>query len=363
MRALALIIRLYCLIILLIDLSDGDTEQPCLWTKYENAPEVYYINLERSKERRKNLEKHLDEVGLKYNRVVGLLPQEIYIPHDIETTWRTAWCKLKSSEILPSRQEINLAINSPFKNYTSVMVGLCGRGKGKNTPKELGCTTSHLLAMRRAIYSDHKSRYALIIEDDVTFPFTIDFEALVRSAPSDFGILQLFNSNKVTMVDSWQKYLNNPESLWSESKNLKYWSTCGYLIDKIVMKPVIDSIVKYRNGWQEFAVIAGIQGPCSPPECCQDGNFIQKPPCVWASWGYQADSYLYAMTKTYMIHVPLITNGKGVGSSTFHQEHVEMFHKSAFRKQRQIINDMLSGLVKPPPFAVPACKSLNISLN
>lgn len=69
------------------------------------------------------------------------------------------------------------------------------------------------------------------------------------------------------------------------------------------------------------------------------------------------------MTKTYMISVPLITNGKGVGSSTFHQDHVEMFHRSAFRKQRQIINEMLQGRAKIPEFAKPACHQLNETLH
>lgn len=43
---------------------------------------------------------------------------------------------------------------------------------------------SHLVAMRTAIYSSTAtSRYALIVEDDVQFPFDIDYEALAASAP------------------------------------------------------------------------------------------------------------------------------------------------------------------------------------
>ena len=69
------------------------------------------------------------------------------------------------------------------------MSGLCGRGKDKsgkekNFIKELGCTTSHLLAMREAIYSTTAtSRYAIIIEDDVKFPFDVDYEELTKTAP------------------------------------------------------------------------------------------------------------------------------------------------------------------------------------
>jgi GR25 family glycosyltransferase involved in LPS biosynthesis len=43
---------------------------------------------------------------------------------------------------------------------------------------------SHLVAMRTAIYSPTAtSRYALIVEDDVQFPFDIDYEALAATAP------------------------------------------------------------------------------------------------------------------------------------------------------------------------------------
>ena len=100
----------------------------------------------------------------------------------------------------------------------------------------------------------------------------------------------------------------------------------------------------------------GIEGPCSPPACCDSSKkFIEKPPCVWASFGYQADSFLYSMTQTYMSTVPLIVNGRGVNSSTFHQEHVEMFHKASFRRLRRTVNEMLTGKVPPPPYAKAAC--------
>lgn len=147
----------------------------------------------------------------------------------------------------------------PFYNYTAITTALCGRGKNKNTPKELGCTTSHLLAMREAIYSKTAtSRYALIIEDDVLFPFDIDIEAMAATAPKGFGILQLFNSNKESLALSWTRYTNNNGELWLHSKNLKFWSTCAYMIDREIMRPVIDAVVNIAtDGWINFKVVAG----------------------------------------------------------------------------------------------------------
>ena len=335
----------------------------CNWIRYENAPEVYYINMDRSVERKLNMESHLANVGLPHFRVRGVVHNEIYVPEDLEKYWRTAWCKSQTDFKPPSKFDVIRDRKSSLFNYTSIVSGLCGRGKGKNQLKELGCTTSHLVAMKQAIYSTTaKSRYALIIEDDVRFPFSVDFDALVATAPTGFGILQLFNSNKDTLADTFQKYARDKSALWFESGNLKYWSTCGYLIDREVMKPIIDAVNYYDNGWQYFKVIAGIQGPCAPPECCTDGKFNQKAPCNLASAGFQADSFLYALTKTYMLSVPLIANGRGGDASTFHQDHVELLHRAAFKRQRSLINDMLTNVVAPPPFAKPACRmTMNVS--
>jgi hypothetical protein len=113
-----------------------------------------------------------------------------------------------------------------------------------------------------------------------------------------------------------------------------------------------------------FKVVAGINNPCVPYDCCVNGSdtFIVNPPCVWAPRGYQADSFLYAMTTTYMLSVPVITNGQGGNLSTFHQDHVENFHRRSFRRQRAYINQLLSGKVTAPKFMTPACESVDVNL-
>jgi GR25 family glycosyltransferase involved in LPS biosynthesis len=336
----------------------------CEWKKREDAPEVFWINMDKSRMRKVNMEKHLEEVGLRNFRVRGITPKEIYIPDDIETTWRTAQCKLQTSWEPPNKLELSFKYSSEWSSYLAYTSSLCGRGKKKNTAKELGCTISHLIAMMQAIYSPTaKSRYALIVEDDVQFPFDIDFQALTQSAPNGFGILQLFNSNEGSMESTWIRYTENPKYLWIQRHPVKYfdfWSTCAYLIDRVVMKEVIDAVIRQEKGWLNLKIVAGINSPCVPRECCVNNTdqFIVHPPCVWAPRGYQADSFLYAMTKTYAMSIPIIANGLGGNQSTFHQEHVEMFHRKAFRRQREYINMMLSGKVKPPDFMKPACNQL-----
>lgn len=166
------------------------SDSKCDWKKRDDAPEVYYINMDSSKNRKLSMELHLNSVGLRYKRVRGLTPQEIYIPDDIEKTWTNRWCMLQTESNIPNKNTIT--VSSPFYNYTHIMAAMCGRGKGRNTPKELGCTTSHLVAMREAIYSTTAtSRYALIVEDDVLFPFDVDYNELAMTAPEGFGILQV----------------------------------------------------------------------------------------------------------------------------------------------------------------------------
>lgn len=361
-----LTILLWSVISISFIFRESKAENRCLWTKRENAPEVYFINMEKSKARKKTIEHHMEEVGLRSFRVRGVTPTEIYIPDDVESTWRTAFCKLQTDWKPPNKLTDGFYNEaSKWNSFTAYTSALCGRGKNKNTPKELGCTSSHLMAMYQAVYSTTaRSRYAIITEDDVYFPFDIDFEALAKSAPPDFGILQLFNSNEGSMTHYWKQYLKNGHNVWvaRQVNTFDFWSTCAYLIDRVKMKEVIDSVVKQQNGWYELKIIAGINNPCVPAECCVNGssyeNFIHKPPCVWAPRGYQADSFLYAMAKTYGMAIPVISNGQGGNQSTFHQDHVELFHKRAFKKQREIINEMLSGNVTHPSYMKPACTEL-----
>jgi hypothetical protein len=66
------------------------------------------------------------------------------------------------------------------------------------------------------------------------------------------------------------------------------------------------------------------------------------------------------MANTYMMNIPLIANGLGGNTSTFHQDHVESIHRGAFKRQRQYVNELLTGKIPLPSFAKPACKPLKV---
>ena len=97
-----------------------------------------------------------------------------------------------------------------------------------NTPKELACLISHLVAVFRAVYSTDCSRYALILEDDVNFEYKINFRALLESAPTDpWGTLQLFTNNANTISQQFALFRENPEQLWSKRNRRSDWWSLG----------------------------------------------------------------------------------------------------------------------------------------
>ena len=113
---------------------------------------VYYINLDRSLQRREELEKALRYYGVEAQRIAAV---------------------------------------DAHKDPYSYLIG--DLPENMSAP-ELGCTLSHLIAIRRYLESNTQD-YAIIIEDDLDFstctnwPFS--FEQLLSKAPYNWDVLQL----------------------------------------------------------------------------------------------------------------------------------------------------------------------------
>eukprot|EP00605_Chrysophyceae_sp_TOSAG23-4_P002837 GSChrysophyteH1.ASY1.ANO1.3125.1 assembled CDS len=338
--------------------------------------------MDSSISRRQHMEKQLFSMGYDYERFRGITLNNIHIPEDIRMTWNTKRARYQSEEL-----DYRSLIHDSETEYSPAIVvtGLYGRRK-TNRLNELGCTISHLLAMRKAIYSDLKedgshsdSNYAIITEDDVVFPFSVDWKGLIESAPAGFGILQLFNSNEESMQSLFKNYqkssakagsdYRNPEKLklWHERfprQPGSFWSTCAYVFDKRVMRPVIDSIIHLKEisstNFGKARILAGIKWECVPKSspCCphpENSTYSEMNPCVQSPRGFQADMYLYATTKSYVMTLPIIANGQGGNQSTLHQAHVENIHYLAFQRQRGYINDLIMQNTALPQFIEPAC--------
>ncbi len=259
---------------------------------------------------------------------------------------------------------------------------LCGRPR--NSKRELTVTLSHLQALRTAVNSGSTSKYALILEDDMEFAFDIDFEELALSAPKDFAILQLITSNDGNLQYLWKKYWSSKgKFLWEKRDDITdFWCAGAYLINKDVMKPIIDRIARQvtSNGWVAMSVIAGYN--CVPDYCCERWNPDTKlsnqfrssfdynnktsytvksnllnNACVRAPRGYQADHYIFELARpyAYTLSIPLFRdNKKGTGNiSTVHQEKVQ-WHAPAFASIVNIQKELYSG-EQPLPSFVSMC--------
>jgi GR25 family glycosyltransferase involved in LPS biosynthesis len=224
----------------------------------------------------------------------------------------------------------------------------------RNTPKDVSCVLSHLKAMYTSVYFDTfnpSSNYAVIIEDDIKFLFSINFTELIRTAPSDFTILQISTSNPEAVSQLWTVYVSNATSstdrLWyrtdwtNKSKNGKtypYWSTQGYIINKKRILDVFLSHVVRTKGATSlipFTPLNEIEyfliNSFFPDRC----PFTMQRPCVLSNCLF-ADSYLYAGGKpTYVSTIPLLTGSKVGLNSTIHEGQVGS-HQEGFAKHKQV---------------------------
>ena len=341
-------------------------------------PDVFWINLDKSHERRKVFERELHSVGLLAgsSRIRALQPSMIVIPEELKIPHE---CKIWDIQNTADQHKLPELKKRP--NGRVLIDGLCGRPR--NNKKELTVTASHLNALRTAVNSGSDSPYALILEDDLEFAFDVDWHALAASAPQGFAMLQLVTSNEGNLQYLWKKYWQSEgKFMWEQRSDITdFWCAGAYIINKEVLKPVIDQIVRRvtDNGWIAMRIIAGYD--CQPSYCCEKFNtdtgetntirggydFVNKTSytarsnlldsaCIRAPRGYQADHYIFELARphSYTLSIPLFRDSRlGVGNvSTVHQEQVR-WHSPAFNAIAAIqdeLNDHKNGKVKLPPF-------------
>lgn len=109
--------------------SHASSDPQCTWNKTVNSPNVYWINMDKSVDRKIAMKKHLDDVvgPDKHFRVRGFTQQDIYIPADIEKTWMSGRAMYNTSEVIPHKSLVTKT--SKFYNYKIILSSLFGRGK------------------------------------------------------------------------------------------------------------------------------------------------------------------------------------------------------------------------------------------
>lgn len=282
--------------------------------KSESVP-VYWVNLNKSKTRRKYFSEQLENLGMWNQRIRAVTPEDDVV-------------KGATLAVIPAVQ------------HTSV---------------ELSCVVSHLIAMHTAIYDEMSkdNQYALITEDDVSFEMDVDFLTLAELAPKDFGALQLMTSSSLVVKNYWNKYKEDlsihktnastkhgitafpDELIWKRRKvNSQYWSTQAYLINKKIAKSFIDRVVSYNSTTSLYSIKIVNPSeklfPCSKPDRC------------FLPYRIVGDTYLYSgLEPSYLSRIPIF-NGASVGeNSTIHaKKSKNTAHIKSFSEIAVVLDDV-----------------------
>lgn len=362
------------LYLILFQTKSTYSDETCHWSRQANQndqPEVYYINIDKSKERRAAMEDHLSHTGLKYTRSRGVsfeVNKDVFISDDIANEIASPHCVYHNDSYMSDPK---------YNKQKYAITGLCGKEVAA-----FGCTASHLIAIRRAIDSKTStSKYAIILEDDLIFPFEVDFNQLIATAPTDFAILKLYLIHAKAVDKLFNLYLDTKQ-LW-QPRSEHHWSSGAYIFDKEKLRPYIDAMVSYNTHTQviELKLIAASERPvCRPIECCTLSSVALNPTptttygskqnirhmnhtftnhnhlaCLHSS-SIAADYLLFALGKTYTLTVPILTGGKGSDKSDLHQSHVGLVHKKAYANQKKHMMYMYTHNDTMPSFLKSTCK-------
>lgn len=330
------------------------------------------------------------------HRVQALGPPDLQMPKDVAASWKTASCLSHSahppsptaSQQSQSQSPLGASLATSGSSWASTsrlsnvfLSGLCGRGKGQDRMGDIALTASHLATMYAAVHAPSKSPYALIIEDDVQFPFHVDFAQMLTKAPSGFAAVFLSSSEEGFTHRMWIRYLRDKVLFESEHRRLlDTWMMGAYIINKEVVRPIIDRIVKSLGGNDggavggvgsvggasgvdvslDMKILAGLASPCVPAQCCGSlTGFKDQGECVLAPRGIKIESFLLQLFRenSYLSTMPLVMIGINGNISHFNSRHRYWATRDqgALRDQRVVVKHMASGENKLPPHVKPAC--------
>ena len=155
------------------------------------------------------------------------------------------------------------------------------------SPPELGCTLSHLKAIRTAYQEDRE--LALILEDDAVFSLIPFWETklsqVASNAPKDWEIIQLFTLGGE---------LGGKEIFTQYDIQKPRFGATAYMINRRGMRKILETVTDHDGGFK-------IERYYSPKGT--------------------ADQFIYALVKTYHTNRPLFVSADHVLKSTIHEHH------------------------------------------
>ena len=225
----------------------------------------YWINVDESVYRYAFMKQQFDRLGIENSRVSAVTPSD-----------------MKGLKILKSLDS-------------------------KENDVEIAVTLSHIKAIKQGY--DDGDEYFIVCEDDIYFPFTINFQKLINELPEDFEIFQM-----MVLDYDGNKFIN---SLYKEKKfytkfdeKKRLFSTGMYLISRKGANKILKLFTNKQTGKYDLR------------------DFI----CI-----KQADYVLYLNTNTYTSTFPFCyPTLKFV--SQIHPYHY-YFHKLAIDVMKEVIYD------------------------
>lgn len=202
-------------------------------TKFNSIPrediQVFVINLDRTPERYVKVKSQLDQIGMAHQRFSAVDGYDIQITHQ-KTGQRFLGKDLTSGKmkIIPN-EYYDISCPSDTSRYFS-------SGHMLLTAGELGCHCSHREILNQIVSNEIK--YALIFEDDVTFPkeFQKNFLKLIDSLPKKWDIVYLYAKAAPAKK---LKVINNPNIIKFRPDNNPVHGTVGYLITHSAAKEIL----------------------------------------------------------------------------------------------------------------------------
>lgn len=238
--------------------------------------EYYWINLDKASNRRSFMQKQFKERGILNHRVTAITPNDLN----------------------------NILLDKPPYNcgYPECIQNGC-----KNCPIEFSVLCSHMKAIEMGYKSG--APYFIVCEDDIGFPFVIDFDKMINCLPKEIDIVQMMVITE-GHTDSFYKnfYKNN---IYFVRYNPITPSAAFYLISRNGAKKLLDTYLDPISNKYNF----------------QNSKFLKL-----------ADVLIFQSVNTIVATMPLVIPNINF-ESQIHQEYYDSIIKPAYLKIIEVIKD------------------------
>ena len=191
----------------------------------ETLLHIYFINLDESKERRKQFETNIENLPRQLLSIIRLTRIPAFSGGDVKAMMTNRTFILNGTKSFLDSSSSHEWWNRQY-SY-----------------QEVACTLSHLKAIRQAFYDGHNS--TMIVEDDAILSplFLESWKVYASFAPFDWKILQWTTNNAaINMKESHRS--NDFWLSWSGH----HWSTIAYTVRRSGMRRILRHTSNYFSG-------------------------------------------------------------------------------------------------------------------